>query len=296
MASAFDEMLGAEGEIRDAYVALKRWLDTVPPDHIALRRSQAELFFRRIGITFAVYGDAEATERLIPFDIIPRVLTKPEWLRSGSRAWTQRVKALNMFLARRLRHAGMPEGRHRPGGPGLPQRLLPAGDGRPQRAARHLRPHRRDRYRPRRPRHLLRAGGQCPHALRRLLHAGEPRSDDAALPGAVRRAPRRAGRQLSRLAARDATLGRAAQRVARPGLRAADAGTVQFGLLRALLPGRQAGHRAGRGLGSLRARRRRLHAHDRGPQARRRHLPAHRRRLPRSAGLPAELDPRRSRA
>ena len=83
MASAFDEMLGAGGEIRDAYVALKRWLDTVPPDHIALRRSQAELFFRRIGITFAVYGDAEATERLIPFDIIPRVLTKPEWTEAG---------------------------------------------------------------------------------------------------------------------------------------------------------------------------------------------------------------------
>jgi uncharacterized circularly permuted ATP-grasp superfamily protein len=97
MASAFDEMQGTEGEIREAYSALKRWLDTVPPEHIALRRSEAELFFRRIGITFAVYGDAEATERLIPFDIIPRVLTKPEWskLQVGLE---QRVKALNMFL------------------------------------------------------------------------------------------------------------------------------------------------------------------------------------------------------
>jgi uncharacterized circularly permuted ATP-grasp superfamily protein len=71
MASAFDEMNGTGGSVREAYEGLKRWLDTVPADHIALRRSQAELFFRRIGITFAVYGDAEATERLIPFDIIP---------------------------------------------------------------------------------------------------------------------------------------------------------------------------------------------------------------------------------
>ncbi|PSC04428.1 hypothetical protein SLNSH_14190 [Alsobacter soli] len=98
MASAFDEMNGAEGEIREAYAALKRWLDTAPADHLALRRSQAELFFRRIGITFAVYGDAESTERLIPFDIIPRVLTKPEWTRLEE-GLVQRVSALNAFLA-----------------------------------------------------------------------------------------------------------------------------------------------------------------------------------------------------
>jgi uncharacterized circularly permuted ATP-grasp superfamily protein len=97
MALAFDEMTGSSGEIREAYVQLKRWLDTVPPDHIALRRSQAELFFRRIGITFAVYGDAESTERLIPFDIIPRVITKPEWQRL-ERGLVQRVNALNAFL------------------------------------------------------------------------------------------------------------------------------------------------------------------------------------------------------
>ncbi|GGH25944.1 hypothetical protein GCM10007036_33380 [Alsobacter metallidurans] len=98
MASAFDEMNGADGEIREAYAALKRWLDTAPPDHLALRRSQAELFFRRIGITFAVYGDSESTERLIPFDIIPRVLTKPEWTRLEE-GLVQRVTALNAFLA-----------------------------------------------------------------------------------------------------------------------------------------------------------------------------------------------------
>jgi uncharacterized circularly permuted ATP-grasp superfamily protein len=95
---AFDEMTGSGAELRPAYDALDRWLKEAPPEMLALRRSQAELFFRRIGITFAVYGDEESTERLIPFDIIPRVLTKPEWtkLEKGLR---QRVTALNMFLA-----------------------------------------------------------------------------------------------------------------------------------------------------------------------------------------------------
>src|SRR6478609_2866476 len=98
MVTAFDEMRAEGDRIRDGYVALKRWLDTVPADHIALRRSQAELFFRRIGITFAVYGDSESTERLIPFDIIPRVITKPEWQRL-EQGLIQRVGALNAFLA-----------------------------------------------------------------------------------------------------------------------------------------------------------------------------------------------------
>jgi uncharacterized circularly permuted ATP-grasp superfamily protein len=98
----FDEMEGvrngAAPEIRAAYAQLKRWLDETPSDVVDARRSQAELFFRRIGITFAVYGDNEATERLIPFDIIPRVLTKSEWtgLEEGLK---QRVGALNAFLA-----------------------------------------------------------------------------------------------------------------------------------------------------------------------------------------------------
>jgi uncharacterized circularly permuted ATP-grasp superfamily protein len=101
--TAFDEMNGfvngSEHEsVRAAYDGLRRWLDTTPPDVFDTRRSQAELFFRRIGITFAVYGDNESTERLIPFDIIPRVLTMPEW--SGlERGLKQRVTALNAFLA-----------------------------------------------------------------------------------------------------------------------------------------------------------------------------------------------------
>ena len=95
--AAFDEMNGIAGGTRDAYLRLKEWLDTSPADLMSLRRSQAELFFRRIGITFAVYGDEQSTERIIPFDIIPRVLTKPEWTRLEE-GLVQRVTALNAFL------------------------------------------------------------------------------------------------------------------------------------------------------------------------------------------------------
>ncbi|MBB3809681.1 circularly permuted type 2 ATP-grasp protein [Pseudochelatococcus contaminans] len=97
---AFDEMYGAPGagSTRAPYESLQHWLETTPREHFAVRRSQAELFFRRIGITFSVYGEAEANERIIPFDIIPRILRRTEWstLEQGLR---QRVTALNMFLA-----------------------------------------------------------------------------------------------------------------------------------------------------------------------------------------------------
>ena len=96
--SAFDEMGAAGAAPRDAYSRIHRWLDNSPPEYLQTRRAQAELFFRRIGITFAVYGDAQADERLIPFDIIPRVLSRAEWTRL-ERGLVQRVTALNAFLA-----------------------------------------------------------------------------------------------------------------------------------------------------------------------------------------------------
>ena len=97
MAVAFDEMNGPGGEVRQAYQELSRWLSETPPEALTHRRQEAELLFRRIGITFAVYGDAEAQERLIPFDVIPRILSGREWalMELGLK---QRVRALNMFL------------------------------------------------------------------------------------------------------------------------------------------------------------------------------------------------------
>jgi uncharacterized circularly permuted ATP-grasp superfamily protein len=92
----FDEMTG-QGAPRDVYRRIARWLDDTPPEILASRRAQAELLFRRIGITFAVYGDKDAAERLIPFDIVPRLFSRSEWVRLEQGLF-QRVKALNMFL------------------------------------------------------------------------------------------------------------------------------------------------------------------------------------------------------
>src|SRR5215207_174635 len=94
---AFDEMKGTDGQVRAPYSELSKWLGDVRPDVLDYRRREAELLFRRIGITFAVYGEADAQERLIPFDVIPRILSAMEWdtLRRGLE---QRVKAINAYL------------------------------------------------------------------------------------------------------------------------------------------------------------------------------------------------------
>ena len=93
----FDEMSDVGGGPRQVYRRLAQWLADVPPDLLASRRAQADLLFRRIGITFAVYGEKEATERLIPFDIVPRIISQSEWRRLEA-GIVQRVKALNLFL------------------------------------------------------------------------------------------------------------------------------------------------------------------------------------------------------
>jgi uncharacterized circularly permuted ATP-grasp superfamily protein len=96
-AVAFDEMRSPDGAVRPAYRALADWLKGASQEALDHRRREAEFIFRRIGITFAVYGDAEAQERLIPFDIIPRILTAGEWDKLA-RGLEQRVKAINAYL------------------------------------------------------------------------------------------------------------------------------------------------------------------------------------------------------
>ena len=76
---------------------MHQWLQAQPIDDLKRRRSEAEALFRRTGITFAVYGDEAATERLIPFDIIPRILSAAEWRRLAT-GIEQRVRALNAFI------------------------------------------------------------------------------------------------------------------------------------------------------------------------------------------------------
>ncbi len=93
----FDEMTVPGGAARPAYRHLAEWLKWSTLDRLRQRSAEAELVFRRLGITFVVYGDDGGTERLIPFDVIPRVFSAEEWERL-SQGSIQRVKALNMFL------------------------------------------------------------------------------------------------------------------------------------------------------------------------------------------------------
>ncbi|WP_417309687.1 circularly permuted type 2 ATP-grasp protein [Devosia sp.] len=93
----FDEMINADGSVREPYLILQEWLAEQPPQALKLMSADAEALFRRLGITFAVYGSNEGTEKLIPFDVIPRIISAMEWRRL-SKAIEQRVRAMNAFL------------------------------------------------------------------------------------------------------------------------------------------------------------------------------------------------------
>ncbi|HKX93384.1 MAG TPA: circularly permuted type 2 ATP-grasp protein [Methylibium sp.] len=99
--SAYDEMHASAAVVRPHYGTYARWLAEQPHEVMRDRRDEAEMIFRRVGITFAVYGakdeDGSGTERLIPFDLIPRVIPAHEW-REMERGLRQRVTALNRFI------------------------------------------------------------------------------------------------------------------------------------------------------------------------------------------------------
>ncbi|MEW9808167.1 circularly permuted type 2 ATP-grasp protein [Mesorhizobium marinum] len=94
---AFDEMQPEKSGLRQSYAAYDRWLKQQDPARLTEKMRDAERVFRKTGITFAVYGEEEAAERLIPFDIVPRILSGSEWRRL-TQGIEQRVQALNAFL------------------------------------------------------------------------------------------------------------------------------------------------------------------------------------------------------
>ena len=99
MVHFYNEMMADESatSVREHYREFDAWLRRQTPEHIERKRAEADLTFRRVGITFAVYGDDAGTERLIPFDTIPRIIPAHEW-RALQAGLVQRVKALNMFV------------------------------------------------------------------------------------------------------------------------------------------------------------------------------------------------------
>ena len=101
MSQPFDEMYAAPEAVRAHYRSYAQWLAAQPGELMRSRREEAEVIFRRVGITFAVYGakdeDGAGTERLIPFDLIPRIIPAAEWIEM-QRGLAQRVTALNRFI------------------------------------------------------------------------------------------------------------------------------------------------------------------------------------------------------
>jgi uncharacterized circularly permuted ATP-grasp superfamily protein len=97
LTAAFDEMTGSGDTVRAPYAFVHEWLQAQEIDDLRRKRDDAEALFRRTGITFAIYGDDAATERLIPFDIIPRILSAAEWRRLAA-GIEQRVRAINAFM------------------------------------------------------------------------------------------------------------------------------------------------------------------------------------------------------
>ncbi len=97
MTTFFNEMGELNGGERPPYAAIAAWMKTLSPPEAERATRESEAIFRRQGITFAVYGDGETSERLIPFDIIPRVFSGAEWRRLSA-GLEQRVRAINAFL------------------------------------------------------------------------------------------------------------------------------------------------------------------------------------------------------
>ena len=102
--SAFDEMFDLEGQVRPHYESILNAMLAMPPDEVRRRKQSADLSFLTQGITFTVYGREEGTERIFPYDLIPRIVTSSEWTLI-EKGLTQRITALNLFL-RDIYHEG----------------------------------------------------------------------------------------------------------------------------------------------------------------------------------------------
>ena len=92
----YDEMHDSDG-VRPHYRTFANWLKQTPAEKLQRKRAEADALFHRVGITFAVYGEESGTERLIPFDIVPRIIPAGEWQQLAA-GLKQRVRALNAFI------------------------------------------------------------------------------------------------------------------------------------------------------------------------------------------------------
>ena len=93
----YDEMFADEGSPRPGYLPLMERIESLPEGEIKARQAAAEQLFYDMGITFTVYGHSEGTEKIFPFDIIPRIIERSDW-EHLERGLKQRIYALNLFI------------------------------------------------------------------------------------------------------------------------------------------------------------------------------------------------------
>lgn len=93
----YDEMFATPSEVRKPYERFANLFTGITPEEFEDRRQDVDLAFMRQGVTFNVYGDSQGTERIFPFDLIPRILSAKEW-DYLERGLIQRITALNLFL------------------------------------------------------------------------------------------------------------------------------------------------------------------------------------------------------
>ena len=273
---------------REEYRRLYSGLSTLRPSAFAARSALVDQAYLSQGITF----DHGGREQPFPFDLLPRLIPANEWERLEA-GLAQRVRALDLFV-------GDLYGERRSIADGVvPNALVSTCEGYVRAmvgrgaAARAVRARVGHRPRPRRRRHLAGAGGQPALPVRPVVRRPEPGLHAPRLPGGLRRPPRRAGRPRALPAAVGADGRRpGGPRVAPGGGAHPRAGERR--LLRARLPGPADGRGPGGGARPDRARPARVPAHHRGPRAGGRHLPAHRRRLPRPGGPALRLAARRA--
>ncbi len=94
---AYDEMFAGPGQLHDHYGPLLEHFSSLPGDELQRRKQAADLSFLNQGITFTVYGRNEGTEKIFPYDLLPRIITSAEW-EKVERGLAQRITALNLFL------------------------------------------------------------------------------------------------------------------------------------------------------------------------------------------------------
>jgi uncharacterized circularly permuted ATP-grasp superfamily protein len=94
---AYDEMFTDDGNVRSQYRPVLQTFSNLPTEEVLRRKQSADMSFLTQGITFTVYGRSEGTEKIFPYDLVPRVLSSAEWDKI-EKGLTQRITALNLFL------------------------------------------------------------------------------------------------------------------------------------------------------------------------------------------------------